>query len=438
MAASKFFYLDSVGLDKDAFLDKSLDSTITSNNLFNIGINNLQTQVQFEQHQKAIQELLKTNTSITFKDLNFVIESYLLHLLSITSISNLEKSKLSPHFSKYSQVQTEHLCKRISVDYLEDLTFTNSRVWGGEYGSSLYSLYLEEEKRSYLHPSQITEVVINSLNKFPASIFSNIYSQLSSLSFSDDSFADELIYRIPLNLITSISSLKDCYSILNFFAEWLPKVIDWYLEPLLSQTEERIVTTEGEKILEKIAQKCLYYGLDSTSFKDNLSYSFIHQDISISFLNLFEDILSLRKSIEIGNVIDNAIDHELVKEFIDNISINTSNNLFRETSLIILRELCPPGGYNLLLILTSLSLLNRAYILSHSINNPYSALNIFPLEAPLDPVLNLVGRVLRLIYVAGFTLTKSNLEHLNITGFNLMHLTNLNTKPAISSKDLLI
>jgi hypothetical protein len=433
MATSKFFFLDSAGLDKDFFLNKDLDSTILSNNIFNTSLNNLQVQIVFEQHQKAIYELVKEDQFFTFKNLSYIVESFMIQLLSISSISNLEKTKLSSHYSKYKQVTLKHLCKSISSEYLEDLTFTNSRVWGGEYGTPLYYLYLDNIKQHYLHPSQLTEIVINSISKSSVSTFSNTYSQLASLALSDDLSVDELIYKVPINVLNTTVDIKTCGSLLTFFSKWLPKLLNWYLEPFLSQNVKREITTDAEKDLETIAQKCLYYGLDFSSFSEDLFFNFIHQNLSSSFFSLFEDIISFRKSISDKS---KEKSNPLLTEFIEAIPLNTSSSLIRETSLTLLRELCPPGGYNLLLILTSLILLNRAFILLHPTNNPYSNLNIFPLDTPFDPVLNLIGRVLRLIYIAGFNLTKSNLEHLNITGFNLMQLTNLDSNPVISTKDL--
>lgn len=435
MAASKFFFLDSVGIDESFLLNQDLDSNILSNKIFNLSFNNFQTQVQFEQHQKAITDLLKSKTSITFRDFNLVIESFLVHLLSTSTISNLEKTKLSPHFSKYKQLKLEHLSRRISNEYLENLTFTNARVWGGQYGSPLYFLYLDGEEQHYLHPSQIVEIVINALAKSSTSTFSSIYSQLASLSLSEEPAVDQLIYKVPIDFLNTLPEFEKAYSTLIFLSEWLPKLLNWYLEPFLTQNAELKPATKAEEHLQEIAKRCLYYGLDAYSFSEDLAFQWIHQDLSVPLISLFEDILALRKSATID---PQEPLNDLFSEFIENIDLNTPPNLIRETSLTLLRELAPPGGYNLLLLIVSLSLLNKAFILSHPVNNPYSDLSIFPLEVPLDPVLQLIGRVFRLIYAAGFTLSKSNLEHLNVTGFNLMTLTNLYDDPPISSKNLML
>ena len=97
---------------------------------------------------------LEPNTVAT---LNTTLETYLYLLLTTTTISNLDNSKLTSYFCKKKKIDSNYF-QAVNSDYLEKLQFTNYKVWGSNCGTLGYYLYLSESSLHYASPSQLVRL----------------------------------------------------------------------------------------------------------------------------------------------------------------------------------------------------------------------------------------------------------------------------------------
>ena len=149
--------------------------------------------------------------------------------------------------------------------------------------------------------------------------------------------------------------------------------MSWYLESYLRTSslqgpdkpaEENQCNGYNTPI--SIAKSMLALGLTGEEPKD-LVWSFLHQSISPLYNSLLEDIIAARKkSIYEDRGGSSSIDN-IMRPLITNVPISIKGSPLTEANILMLQSYTPPAGYNLLLTGLALSILNRAYILSHSL-----------------------------------------------------------------------
>lgn len=320
--------------------------------------------------------------------LPFFIESSLLSLLYTSSINNPLRSYRSPHYLSRSYYITPYKSKA-PIFYRKEIALSNLRTWGGLYGMPSYSLHLMGDTNHYLTPYEIADKVItyylNSLS------INDEWKSLSDSDYLSDSFNP---YEISHLLITRDRGIYNCYQILHNLSSFFPKLILTYQED----------STLLNPYMKDLANLLILYGLDNIN---NLHYRYIHQYLGREWDEFFPEMIRLRKR-------SPSIKDELTEEFIQSIPITTREELYRDSSNNLLAWVCAPGGYNLLLLVVALALLNRAYC--QSIAKNYRESN-------------------RSIYDAALCLRKSNLPHIQRLGSNLLIV--LNNPDAPLSTDLL-
>ncbi len=440
MAAPEFFYLDTVPINETLLEpNKALEQALDYRRQLNLAINCVQAENSLTNQYKLFRSVLENDSELTVLDLNKVLESYLNLLIAIPSISTLDKGALSSHYQRRKLLVADQFLVPDST-YLEELLFTSVRTWGTSYGSLGYTLHLDQNREHYLHPSQIVDLAVNgvfkrmqhneSLGKF-GSDFLETYTD-------DDPYTDLAIYKTQVQLF-ELPEIRDAITQLDFYEQWLPQVINWYLkpyregEPLRQVPEKGTPQDEAIKTLIAVATTCLDMGFDDGSFS-NLIYNFAHQSFPPALFGLLDDILLVRKRTGFNPLASTFTDEEkLLTPFINVITINNQLGNLRAVSYSLLSDLCAPGGYNLLLVSIAATLINRAYILTHPTNTSFTDVTIFPLKTGLTPLLEFIGRIFRLIYLAGYTLLKSNLPHLQIAGSNLVEFSALDTSGNITA-----
>ncbi len=440
MAAREFIYLDTAPIN-EALLhpDKTLTEALDYRRQLNLAINCYQAENALSKQQEHMTKLVK-GKNVTTSILNIAIESYLSLLIQMTTIASLDLNELSPHYQR-RKLLVENQFISPNSEYLERMLFASTRTWGTSYGSLGYFLHLQENSRHYLHPSQIIHSSVLSLinQSKSADFLRNFPSNFERLISQEDAFTDIQIYQLAAQLLKEIPDVRESIEQLDFYEEWLPKVISWYLKASREGSVRQVPeqgTPDGDAytLLAKIAQACLMAGLDETSF-NSLSYMFVHQSIPPVFFSLMDDLLLLRKKAALGDIEDTEM-KELITGFIKAITINTKVGLLRSTSQSILENVAAPGGYNLLLVSLAATLLNRAFILTHPSKTIYSNYIISPLKNSFPELMQFLGRVYRLLYLAGYCLKKTNLDHLQLTGVNLITLSLIEDNTPLRITDL--
>lgn len=439
MASREFIYLDTAPINEALLTpDKKLTEALDYRRQLNLAINCYQAESALANHQANLPSLFQ-GQNVTVSGLNLALESYLTVLIPLTTIASLDLSQLSPHYQRRKILVPDHFMSP-DRNYLEQMLFTSSRTWGTSYGSLGYFLHLGKVTSHYLHPSQIVyQTSLELIKQLKGREFLNDFpNQFEALLSQEDAVSDLQLYQLPVQLLSQIPAVRELIKQLDFYEQWLPQVIAWYLLPLRTNQTRRVPeqgTREAAAVetLEQIAQLCLKNGLDETSF-NQLSYQFIHQSIPPVLFGLLDDLMLLRKK-AIGQE-EGTEAEKLLEPFIQAISLNNPVGLLKATSQSILEDLCPPGGYNLLLLCTAANLLNRAFILTHPTRTIYANYIIAPLKNGFPELMQYLGRIYRLIYLAGYCLKKSNLDHLQLTGVNLITLSAITDNSPIRITDL--
>lgn len=440
MAAREFIYLDTAPIN-EALLrpDKTLTEALDYRRQLNLAINCYQAENALSKQQEYMNNLVK-GKNVTTSILNIAIESYLSLLIQASTIVSLDLGELSPHYQRRKLLVGNQFLSPNS-EYLEKMLFASTRTWGTSYGSLGYFLHLAENSRHYLHPSQIAHFsVLSLINESKSADFLGSFpSDFERLISQDDAFTDIQIYQLASQLLKKIPEVRESISQLDFYEGWLPKVISWHLKASREGTVRQVPVkgtpdSEAYSLLTKVAQTCLMAGLDETSFS-SLSYMFVHQSIPPVFFSLMDDLLLLRKKASLGDIEDVEM-RELITAFVKTITLNTKVGLLRSTSQSILESVAAPGGYNLLLVSLATTLLNRAFILTHPSKTIYSNYIISPLKNSFPELMQFLGRVYRLLYLAGYCLKKTNLDHLQLTGVNLITLSLIKDNTPLRITDL--
>ncbi|MBD2201540.1 hypothetical protein H6G33_09295 [Calothrix sp. FACHB-1219] len=427
MDNNEFLYLDSTSIQED-LLKRDLNSTeiLGYRRQLNLSLVSSNSENRLRELSSILYESIKDKV-ISFTDLNKLIESYLILFLSTTYIGNIDNSKYSSHYYKRKLIVPNHFSP-ISEEYLEDLLYSGNKIWGGKYGSLLYYRYIQTSYSHYNHPSElvnsITNYIINSYSNNSNDKVSKFSKDFINLLLEDRETVDVDIYDYSFKIF-KIFDLDKIIKILTYLQVWLPKAYDYYnldVNEYLPNSSVFFAAT----ILKRIVIYSYKLGIDSTSLsKTNLIYSFIHSELNPIFISLIDEIILIRKTLSLSQDSTNTPLELLVEDLYKNIDINISSSALKETSYYILSEFFPVGGYNQYLLILALSLLNRAYIITFPSNNVYKNFVVSPIKDFYQPALDLLGRVERIFYLAGYLLKKSNLDHLQILGSNLITMSSI-------------
>ena len=381
----------------------------------------INSHYDFLQTQSRIREI-ETHSKLSKINL---IESYVYILISISAIEGIDETssinsqkKLSANYCNSLKFHTLNF-PLYNVEFLKDLIYTVRSTWATSTGTLGYYLNLEysDFKYHYLSPAELGHYcVLSFLNQSRQTLnlnLSSIYTQYLDLATEDSDKRASLFYNLTTEVWQGFD-LNKTFQLLKFFHSFLPKLTNWYFN-----NYQRELTNEADIILKKLALICLSHNLDFQELKTiDLQREFIFQKLPSIYFIVFRKIIYQRKlifdnlNIEVLN--ENIESERLLKNYLENITISLEPNLIELKSEILLTQLAPPAGYNLLLICVATFLMANAYNLAiKNIENP---------------------QLNKLSFQAGYTLGKSNLKHLQKLGKNLMVFSNL--KPDIDLKDL--
>jgi len=351
--------------------------------------------------------------------LNNVIHSYLITLLISSYIGDQGRTSITPHFNKLIKYNPEFNIRNLypSTPYVKSLVDDRLCTWGGPFGTITYFLHLVQMKKEYLTPSQITSLSIRTCVKFNTL---NPKFPIDSLTEYED-----YISNYPLQIL-EIEDIKKAFNLLDKLVNILPLILNWYLGSYMSRGIPNPPASpipssneyEAYKTLADIGKLLMSRGLDGKS--GLTSYDLIHQSLPPIWTSTIEDVIAIRENTLYDINFNNETPHEnLCRQLIGSIS-RGNQGVIRKANYQILNNMFPPGGYNLLLLITALALVNRAYILT------------FP---PNEPTTQDINKALGAIYKAGICLRKSNLNHLMLIGNNLTQLSNKSDNSPINIKD---
>ena len=426
--ASEFKHLEYLPLDEDNLVvNDDPESNLRSKSCINLGFIGLNTITRFKKIGAINAQYIQ---GIDFLDVSYALESALMTLLTLDTISNPQHTEVTEHYSKRNvSISANKILP--SFGYCQNLTFTGFKPWGGLYGTVAYYINLLEDYEEYYTPSEIAYFSINSLIDYSRSVSYNAYINNANTDYllmsefyeraktiiDDESLeADKKIYDLSKNIILTSPLIQESYAELRFLIEWIPKVFDWYLANLSKynlQVKEAPTTNEQRAIntLFKVIIATYENGF-SKQFSSNMPAKFIKQSLPSNTYNLLEAVGNIRSTITY------VIENESIKSEAELLTIELMENLskFRQpsdyfkASNTILETFAPPGGYDLFLVALATQLVNRAYILSYK--NINSAENIF--------LSDVYKRVNKLIGYAGILLIKTSLPHAQTFGINLL------------------
>ncbi len=433
MGISDFVHLDNLPFNDSYFIDgiKSNPTVeLDYREQLNLAFNIYNVDDAISARIKSINNFLNRtsvnkNEVITLYDLSLLLESFLYLIINTSSITQLDQASLTQHNYKRKRVISNHLVLP-PPQYLTKLTFTGEKTWGGKYGSVSYALHLLENKENYLHPSQIC-------------YFSNLYwfknladrldnyttfsKDLEAYIKEDSSRADNFIYLAHKQVLLEDLELGALCHQLDFLEYWLPIIISWYVTKTYTLTEG---DTEYQLylLLADISKVCLAKVTDESSYQD-LLFKFVHQEISYDYLELIKEIniIKTRFDIQIINPVSEL--EILAAPFINNTAFKIQVEP-KQLGYQLLESFSPPGGFNQWLLNISSALLNRAYILAYNNSQINSTITIDNTKVDVEST-DVIGRIYKLIYLAGFVLKKSNIDAINIIGFNLIQMTRYKT-----------
>ena len=414
----------------------SIDPSLDVNSLqykaqLNLAINTSQCLCVIDNHIRNLSNQIKEQSN-TVQTLNLVLETYLYILLSTSSIHNVDNTKLSSFFIKKKKIDPSYF-KAANQSYLENLEFNNYKVWGNEFGTLGYYLYLTQSDLHFAHPSHLVrlsvEALIKNLN------LPNYSSYLLNLICSDNIDNDYELYNQSINLIKELN-LDNAFNYLLFYESWIKEVLDWYSDLLVKNDFTNPYKSDSSSFMSfnfllEISQTIIKLGLFGDCF-NNLSYKFIHQEITIEILEVIQAINNLIKTKKFTVDSTYYIEDKLINNLFSNIEI--SNTEFITASSYDLLSINLIGGFNLWYIALAAELINRAYILTH--NSSYKNNSVYLLEKDIDFRL-FIERVYKLIFYAGHCLKKTNLNHLQMIGCNLRTLSQLDDNFNLQEYNLL-
>lgn len=405
-------------------------NSIEYKNQLNLAFNTTQALANIDDYLASLNRKIQERPN-TVKTLNLVLESYLYLLLTTTTISNLDNSKLSSFYSKKKKVDLSYF-QSINPTYLENLNYTNYRVWGANFGSLGYYLYLMQSNKHFAHPSKLVRMSVEELIKRLE--MPNFVTKVLSLISSDKLVDDYNLYQTSSSLIKELE-LNKAINQLQFYEEWVQELLIWYSSisqsNIVNPYKENTSAYKSFNLLIEMSQSLVRLGLYIESFK-NLPYKFLHQEIDLVVLEGIQTIVTLRKQKQFEITTDLSNEEKLLSKLFINIKvINTAEFITAESYRLLSLNLI--GGLNMWLTTIAAELVNRAYILTF---NQYSNSNLYPIENN-EGLISLMDRVYKLIFYAGYCLKKTNLNHLQLIGSNLRILSQLDEDNELVEFDLL-
>lgn len=410
-------------------------------------------------HSEIEIKLQEVQPSIEY--INLVIESQIAFLLFTNTIENLDNTFITRHYkNRLTLINNER--PTLNFSKVEDLSLSHKSIWLGFYGSlANLAINLNDADLSYISFSELSFRTINLLfNRFTKvngnrygnydlRLWNSTIDNITTISSDLDERYDFELYNSVKQLFYSESLISDVIYNLDFLAKWIPDLIKWYFNSFNNNNYEvPIEPSEGTNeykaysILSSIAKLVVNAGLDRTYEENELSYNFIHQSLSTNWINVYAEIINLRKQFLYDPNLSRSTQLDILAiAFYQTINSESESNLSLANSFLI-EYLTPPGGYNLLLISIASLLLNRAYIISHpsvigsnlasikfnELSSPRSSL--IPSDEDLSSMILRAGRVNEIVlrtnkltFLAGITLRKSNLDHIQLLGNNLCHIS---------------
>jgi hypothetical protein len=428
--ASEFKHLEYLPLDEENLIvNDDPESNLKSKSCLNLGFiaSNSVTR------NKNILEINKNSFVVgnTFLDLSYSLESYLINLINLNSISNPANTELTKH---YKERQLNISSNKIlpSFGYCQNLTFTKFKTWGGFYGTLSYYLNLAEEYEEYLSPSEVAYYSFKQLinyskqvsysaylnkNDINYSLITDFYNQTLNLINEESIEADKSIYNLSINIILSCPLVKEIYRELLFYEKWLIKVEDWSVNQNQNSSEYAIVTnpsTNKERAINTLLE--ILNTLKEEGVKSNdlegASSNFIKQNIFSNIINVVSKLNLVRVNSTYINIAEEekTLGELLVIELLNNVSKFRMPYEFKNACNLIQETYAPPGGYAFFLIGIATMLLNRAYILSYqNIKNT----EVIETNETYRRIINLIG-------LSSILLIKSELPHAQIMGINAL------------------
>ena len=427
MVQSNFKHIEFLPLDENnLIINDNAENNLRSKSCLNLGFNAVTVLERFENINRVNINSVETITS--FLDLSYTLETVLTTLLSINTFSNPANTEVTEHYRKRSlTISSAKILP--SFGYCQNLTFSRFKTWGGLYGTLSYYIHLLEDYEEYYTPSEIVYYAAKSLFQYSGEVsynaylnkksvpsyltISEFYRQASALIDNSDVSADRAIYNLSKNIIIAIPIIRDIFTDLEFYNNWIPKVLTWF-----NQQDNRTAlnnpTTNQERAsntLLNVAYKTYENGLGIKTLS-YLPSKFIRQNLSQNVYDLVSSLATVRTNstyVEINGA--NLTEEELlVQEFHNNISNVRTNYNYYDANNLILETYTPPAGYTLFLTTLSTILINRAYIIAYRqilLNK-----DLFSSEE--------YKRILKLIGYGSILLIKSGLPHIQAIGINLL------------------
>jgi len=427
--ASEFKHLEYIPLDEDNLVvNEDPESNLRSKSCINLGFVGLNTIGRLR-NISSINSAQQQGSS-TFLDLTYSLESVLINLLTLESISNPQHTDVTEH---YTRRQTAISANKIlpSFGYCQNLTFTGFKPWAGFYSSLSYYINLLEDYEEYYTPSEVVYYASKSLLNYSKGVAYNAYINQATVDFlllsefydaasaliDDDTFvADKKIYDLSKNIILSSPLIREVYSELKFYTEWIVKVLDWIrnIEQQSIDTEiKENASTNSERAKNTLLKvvNALYENGFNRTFEKNIAAKYIKQTIPSNMYGLLQELSRIRvQSNYVPEENPTTLAEELVIELYENTSQFRNIYDYNKSSNIILEGFAPPAGYALFLIMVAATCVNRAYILAYK--NIRSTENIFLTDT--------YTRIIKLLGYAGILLIKSSLPHVQLLGVNIL------------------
>lgn len=348
---------------------------------------------------------------------NKVLETYLINMSSTSSIISFDNTSVTPHYNKRSLLgYPKTLPFR---QYIKVLTYTGQKSWIGPYGSMYYEL--KNSYFNYRHPSELVNISFTRFINNQTELGAVTKARILELLEDETEDADYLLYS------SHIDYLRD-------FGLFTPVLILDYLEDFFREAFFILDNDiEDSEYVSNVIQTAIISGVAEDTLVD-LSYRFVHQDLSPIELEVLNSVIERLKTINIEEIKNERV-FNLLDKAIRKVGLDKPNDYFTKWSYTILEKLAEPGGFNYVLLHFSTLLLNRAYCLTHSNYTNYSD---FPMDLDSfdEEGLLLISRVARLLYYSGTLLKKSNLLNLNVYGNNLCNLLKIVDSPSLIKRVL--
>lgn len=415
-----FYYLDSA-IRSPATDRTSPEDLLKEKKYLYAGINSAQAVSRLNDLNLDIDKILSGSNN-TVKTLNRVIESYLLTLLATSTIVNLINDELSPHY-RMTKLLTP-FTQSLDPTYLENIMYTSSKTWGTTFGTQGFFLHKGEYMNHYATPSQLANESLKYLVAESKDLVNiDFLDKLTTYSLEDSKESDSVLYKLSAEYLNLYPNIQQAYEVLSFLSGWYPKVSSLVLNDIRTSNFSRSFSNSNSQeayfTLINVAKAGLSLLMDESSFVD-MEFNLLHNNIPVSYFNLLSYITSaIDKSEYSSDQYSSEVYQDLMKEVLDFDLKRFDVNIVR-AAISQLSGLLYPGGYNQLLMAISIALLNKALILT-SYENTNQDAELIDSEVNVDDL----GRWYKLLYLAGYTLKKSNLYSLNTLGGNLLTLSSI-------------